>query len=62
MASAHNAVRGLAVFFGELALVVALLVAQDPQRLGALQFYLKLLRGRREELRDNGAQAGLSFH
>lgn len=46
LAFAHNAVRGLAVFF---ALVVALLVAQDPQRLGSLQLDLKLLWERRAE-------------
>lgn len=40
---AHDLVHNLIVVLVDLGLVVALLVAQDPQRLRALQLNLKLL-------------------
>ena len=40
---AHNLVHNLIVILVEHALIITLLVAQDPQVLGALQLNLKLL-------------------
>lgn len=40
---AHDLVHDLVVVLVDLGLVIALLVAQDPQGLGALQLNLKLL-------------------
>lgn len=60
----HDAVHALAVLFVLLALIVALLIAEQPQGLRALQLDLKLLPWRRkcicEEtvLSRNGTQTG----
>lgn len=40
---AHDLVHNLVVVFVDLGLVIALLIAQDPQGLGPLQLNLKLL-------------------
>lgn len=48
----HDLVRRLAVLFALLGFVAALLVAEQPQRLRALQFNLELLAGRRKHRTD----------
>ena len=60
LALAHNLVHDLVVVLADLALVVARLVAQDPEALGALQLDLKLLQGDRtyvEELEEREDEA-----
>lgn len=54
----HDAVCALSILFVLLGLVVALLVAEQPQGLRALQVNLKLLRGREKNKRTFGCRKG----
>ena len=66
LALAHDLVHDLVVVLVDLALVVARLVAQDPEALGALQLDLKLLQrdrthaGEEEEEEEEGWMDGWS--
>lgn len=50
----HDAVCALSILFVLLGLVVALLVAEQPQGLRALQVNLKLLSGRQKKNNRRG--------
>lgn len=46
----HNLVRHLSIVFAVLGLAVRLLIAEQPQSLGALQLNLKLLAWKQEDI------------